>query len=70
MNEAVHSVMKFSPKELWSGTNAMCELAFERTRQERAYRNRHRVIVPAQFLEGDIVLAQDQEGGSNRFAPS
>ena len=44
LNEAKHSVMRFTPFELWYGTEEMRRLAFNRTVEERAYRNRRRNI--------------------------
>ena len=34
INEATHSVTKFSPKELWFGTEVDLELAHKRMRKE------------------------------------
>ena len=67
INDAVHSVTKFSPKELWSGSKEDLDLAHQRTKQEREYRNRKRKVYPAKFYPGQYVLVWDERPGLTRF---
>ena len=69
LNEAKHSVMRFTPFVLWYGTEEMRRLAFNRTVEERAYRNRRRNIQSAKFFPGQIVLVWNADIMSNRFQP-
>ena len=68
LNEAKHSVMRFTPFELWHGTEEMRRLAFNRTVEERAYRNRRRNIQPAKFFPGQIVLVWNADVLSESFS--
>ena len=56
INDSVNSVTKFSLKELWSGSKADLELAYQRMRKERDYRNRKRKVYPAEFYPRQYIL--------------
>ena len=69
MNEATHSVTQYTPIELWSGTEDMRRKAWNRTNQEREYRNRKRRIDSVKFEVGNLVLVKDQTVNLDRFQP-
>ena len=72
LNEAVHSVTGFTPKDLWTGTLSMRRIAQGRTIKEREYRSKKRRIYPAHFRKGQVVLVFDDVAASSRedkFSP-
>ena len=66
INEAVHSVTKFSPLELWNGTHEDRIKAHRRLVKETEYRNRRRVY-PKAFYPGQVVLVWNEQPGLSRF---
>ena len=70
LNEAVHSVNKFAPNDLWDGTPEMWRLALEMTVKERNYRNEKRRIFPATFHEGQIVLICNADSILDKLQPN
>ena len=69
LNEAVHSVTKFAPFDLWDGTSEMRQLAWKRTVKERNYRNDRRRIFPIKFHTGQIVLAWNADAMLDKLQP-
>ena len=72
MNHAVHGTTRFAPEDLWKGTHQDRVEAQNRSIDRRFARSAKRRFRPADFREGDLVLAFDElaelERG-NKFAP-
>ena len=69
MNEATHSVTQYTPIELWDGTEDMRKEAWNRSKDEREYRNKKRRIDPVKFEVGNSILVKDQTANLDRFKP-
>ena len=50
INDSIHSVTKFAPKELWSGSKADLETAHQSVKREQEYRNCKRKVYPTVAL--------------------
>ena len=68
INEAVHSVTKVSPLDLWNGTHEDRVKAHQRLMMERDYRNKPRNY-PKRFYPGHVFLAWNEQPGLSRFQP-
>ena len=67
INEATHSVTKFSPQEIWSGSKDELSLVHQRMQKEWDYRNQKRKIFLAKFYPGQFVLVWNERPDLNRF---
>ena len=68
INEATHSVTKFSPQDLWNGTQEDRIKAHQRLTAERDYRNK-RKIYSAKIYHGQVVLVWNEQLGLSHFQP-
>ena len=66
INEAVHSVTKASPLELWNGTLEDRVKAHQRLVEERKYQNK-RHVYPKEFYPGQVVFVWNEQLGLSRF---
>ena len=60
LNDGMHSVMKFSPRELWNTLDDMQELAVSRAAQEHEHRNQKRTVNLVRYYESQIANVWDE----------
>ena len=68
-NEATHSVTKYWPLELWTGSQDELRLAHQRMEKERDYQNRKRKVHLETFYPAKFFLVCNERSSLTRFEP-
>ena len=66
INNAVHDITGFTPRELWDGTDEMRKLAHERSDKAQQMQDRKTRLMPMKFMVGQLLLIHEAVASADR----